>query len=148
VICRERLIMLALQFAIATVNLASQNAFLFLATHSPIFIASSSSATLIQCGFQYRRWNCSHPPTRCEDDRFFQPETATCTFLGFKLSRVVPSEPKGKARHNFNCGTYFRNQHLLFATSNLLFATSNLLFATSNRSIKLGKPEPIRQIGV
>ncbi len=44
--------MLALQFATATPNLASQNAFLFLATHGPIFIASSSSATLItQCGF-------------------------------------------------------------------------------------------------
>jgi hypothetical protein len=43
--------MLALQFATATANLASQNAFLFLATHGPIFIASSSSATLIQCGF-------------------------------------------------------------------------------------------------
>jgi hypothetical protein len=48
-----------------------QNAFLFLATHGPIFIASSSSATLIQwrrrlpgpqCGFQYRRWNCSPIP--------------------------------------------------------------------------------------
>ncbi len=38
----------------ATANLASQNAFLFLATHGPIFIASSSSATLIQCGFQYQ----------------------------------------------------------------------------------------------
>jgi hypothetical protein len=38
--------MLALQFATATANLASQNAFLFLATHGPIFIASSSSATL------------------------------------------------------------------------------------------------------
>ena len=68
--------MLALQFATATANLASQNAFLFLATpgHGPIFIASSSSAraTLIQCGFQYRRWNCvlSYPPTRCEDDRY------------------------------------------------------------------------------
>jgi len=54
--------MLALQFATATANLASQNAFLFLATHGPIFIASSSSATLIQCGFQYRRWNCSPIP--------------------------------------------------------------------------------------
>jgi predicted ATPase len=43
----------ALQFATATANLASQNAFLFLATHGPIFIAASSSATLIQCGFQY-----------------------------------------------------------------------------------------------
>ena len=44
--------MLALhwQFATATANLASQNAFLFVATHGPIFIASSSSATLIQCG--------------------------------------------------------------------------------------------------
>jgi hypothetical protein len=46
------LIMLALQFATATANLAPQDAFLFLATHGPIFIASSSSATLIQCGFQ------------------------------------------------------------------------------------------------
>ena len=56
--------MRALQFATATANLASQNAFLFLATHGPIFIASSSSATpsLIQCGFQYRRWNCSPIP--------------------------------------------------------------------------------------
>jgi hypothetical protein len=45
--------MLALQFATATANLASQNACLFLATHGPIFIASSSSATLIQCGFQF-----------------------------------------------------------------------------------------------
>jgi hypothetical protein len=45
VICRERLIMRALQFATATANLACQNAFLFLATHGPIFIASSSSAT-------------------------------------------------------------------------------------------------------
>jgi hypothetical protein len=52
--------MLALQFATATANLASQNAFRFLATHGPIFIASSSSATLVQCGFQYRRWDCSH----------------------------------------------------------------------------------------
>jgi hypothetical protein len=34
--------MLALQFATVTANLASQNAFLFLATHGPIFIASSS----------------------------------------------------------------------------------------------------------
>jgi hypothetical protein len=51
--------MRALQFATATANLASQNAFLFLATHGPIFIASSSSATLIRCGFQYCRWNCS-----------------------------------------------------------------------------------------
>ncbi len=40
------LITLALQFATATANLAPQNAFLFLATHGPIFIASSSSATL------------------------------------------------------------------------------------------------------
>jgi hypothetical protein len=32
--------MRALQFATATVNLASQHAFLFLATHGPIFIAS------------------------------------------------------------------------------------------------------------
>ena len=39
--------MLALQFATATANLASQNACLFLATHGPIFIASSSSATLL-----------------------------------------------------------------------------------------------------
>ena len=54
--------MRALQFAAATANLASQNAFLFLVTHGPIFIASSSSATLIQCGFQYRRWNCSPIP--------------------------------------------------------------------------------------
>ena len=54
--------MRALPFATATANLASQNAFLFLATHGPIFIASSSSATLIQCGFQYRRWNCSPIP--------------------------------------------------------------------------------------
>ncbi len=32
--------MLALQFATATANLASQNAFLFLATHGPIFSVS------------------------------------------------------------------------------------------------------------
>ncbi len=70
--------MLALQFATATANLASQNAFLFLATHGPIFIASSSSATLIRCGFQYRRWSRFqllshwHPSTRCEleDNRY------------------------------------------------------------------------------
>jgi hypothetical protein len=49
----ERLIMRALQFAIATANLASQIALLFLATRGPIFIASSSAATLLQCGFQY-----------------------------------------------------------------------------------------------
>ena len=40
--------MRALQFATATTDLASQNAFLFLATHGPIFIAPSSSATLVQ----------------------------------------------------------------------------------------------------
>ncbi len=34
--------MLALQFATVTANLASQNAFLFLATHGPIFIAPSA----------------------------------------------------------------------------------------------------------
>ena len=64
--------MLALQFATATANLASQNAFLFLATHGPIFIASSSSATLVQCGFQYRSplELLSHPSTRCEDNRY------------------------------------------------------------------------------
>ncbi len=68
--------MLALQFATATANLASQNAFLrlFLATHGPIFIASSSSATLIQCGFHWYPASplelLSHPPTRCEDNRF------------------------------------------------------------------------------
>jgi hypothetical protein len=45
--------MRALQFATATANLACQNAFLFLATHGPMCIASSSAATLIQCGFQY-----------------------------------------------------------------------------------------------
>ncbi len=46
--------MLALQFATATANLASQNTFLFLATHGPIFIASSSSAaTPVWTG---RRW--------------------------------------------------------------------------------------------
>jgi hypothetical protein len=49
--------MRALQFATATANLASQNACLFLAIHGPIFNASSSSATLIQRGFQYCRWN-------------------------------------------------------------------------------------------
>ena len=56
--------MRALQFATATANLACQNAFLFLATHwhGPMCIASSSAATLIQCGFQYRRWNCSPIP--------------------------------------------------------------------------------------
>ena len=78
----------ALQFATATANLASQNAFLFLATHGPIFIASSSSATLIQlcwCGFQYRRWNCPPiPPTRCEDDRY-KVFHALRHFLNFKF---------------------------------------------------------------
>jgi hypothetical protein len=54
--------MRALQFATATENQASQNALLFLATHGPIFIASSSSATLVQCGFQYCRWKCSPIP--------------------------------------------------------------------------------------
>jgi hypothetical protein len=38
--------MRAWQFATATVNLASQSAFLFLAIGGPIFIASSSSATV------------------------------------------------------------------------------------------------------
>jgi hypothetical protein len=39
------------QFAIATANLACQIAFLFLATpgHGPIFIASISASTLLQC---------------------------------------------------------------------------------------------------
>ena len=47
--------MRALQFAIATANLACQSALPFLATHGPMFIASSSAATyyLNQCGFQY-----------------------------------------------------------------------------------------------
>ena len=64
--------MLALQFATATANLASQNAFLFLATHGPIFIASSSSATLIQCPRipVSPLELLSHPSTRCEDDRY------------------------------------------------------------------------------
>ena len=58
--------MRALPFAIATVNLASQNGFLFLATHrdGPIFIAPSSSATLlvIQCAVVGRaRWPSYHP---------------------------------------------------------------------------------------
>jgi hypothetical protein len=51
--------MRALQFATATVNLACQKAFLFLATHGPIFICLSSSSTLFQCGLQYCLWNCS-----------------------------------------------------------------------------------------
>ena len=60
--------MRALQFATATANLACQNAFLFVATHGPMCIASSSAVTLIQCasGFQYcgycRRWKCSPIP--------------------------------------------------------------------------------------
>jgi hypothetical protein len=70
--------MRALQFALATVNLASQHALLFLSTHSgPIFIASSSSATLIQCGLRLEAPVLSlrlelihHPPTRWEDDRY------------------------------------------------------------------------------
>ncbi len=51
--------MRALHFAIATANQACQSAFLFIATHFPMFIASSSaaSATLLQCGFQYCIWN-------------------------------------------------------------------------------------------
>jgi hypothetical protein len=52
------------------------NAFLFLATHGPIFIASSSSATLIQLlvwiipvsPLELPR--LSHPSTRCEDNRY------------------------------------------------------------------------------
>jgi hypothetical protein len=86
--------MLALQFATATANLASQNAFLFLATvyttpghcqwHGQIFIrvASSSSATLIQCGFQYRRWSCSPIPPLV----FYSgaPNIKTRTALGIK----------------------------------------------------------------
>jgi hypothetical protein len=62
--------MLALQFATATANLASQNAFLFLttATHGPISILLCHS---------YPVWIpvsplelLSHPPTRCEDSRY------------------------------------------------------------------------------
>jgi hypothetical protein len=67
----------ALQFATATANLASQNAFLFLVTHwhGPIFIASSSSAW-----HSYPVWitvsplkllsHPSNPSTRCEDNRY------------------------------------------------------------------------------
>ena len=54
--------MRALQFATATVNLACQKAFLFLATHGPIFICLSSSSTLFQCGLQCYLWNCSPMP--------------------------------------------------------------------------------------
>ena len=54
--------MRALQFATATANLACQKAFLFLAAHGPMCISAFSSATLIQCGFQYCRWNCSPIP--------------------------------------------------------------------------------------
>ncbi len=67
--------MRALHFAIATANLACQVAFLFLAAHSPMCIASSPASTLrlLQCGFQpsaYCLWNCSpHATARCEDDR-------------------------------------------------------------------------------
>jgi hypothetical protein len=66
--------MLALQFATATANLASQNhdAFLFLATHGPIFIASSE----VLC-YSNPVWIpvsplklLSHPSTRCEDNRY------------------------------------------------------------------------------
>ena len=62
--------MLALQFATATANLASQNAFLFLATHGPIFIASSSSATSPVWVPVSPLELLSHPSTRCEDDRY------------------------------------------------------------------------------
>ncbi len=81
--------MLALQFATATANLASQNAFLFL-THGPIFIASSSSATLIQCGFQLSVSPLellSHPSTRCEDDRY----KVHTTLLAQELASVLAS---------------------------------------------------------
>ena len=64
--------MLALQFATATANQASQNAFLFLATHGPIFIASD----VLLC-HSNPVWIpvsplklLSHPSTRCEDDRY------------------------------------------------------------------------------
>ena len=63
--------MLALQFAAATANLASQNAFLFLATHGPIFIASSSSATRVWIPVSPLDSELlSHPSTRCEDNRY------------------------------------------------------------------------------
>ena len=64
--------MRALQFATATANLACQNAFLFLAAHSPMCISASSSATLI-----WTVWVpvlslklLAHPPTCRENDRY------------------------------------------------------------------------------
>jgi hypothetical protein len=62
--------MLALQFATATANLASHNVFLFLATHGPIFIASSEMILLCHSN---PVWIpvlsplelLSHPSTRC-----------------------------------------------------------------------------------
>ncbi len=62
--------MRASQFAIATANLARQNAFLFLATHGPMRIASSSASTLLQYEFQYCPGAAHHATTRCENDRY------------------------------------------------------------------------------
>ena len=70
--------MRALQFATATANLASQNAFLFLATHGPIFIASSFSATLMWVPVLPLEL-LPNPPARCEDDRY----KVHTTLLGF-----------------------------------------------------------------
>ena len=67
--------MQAPQFAIATANLACKNAFLFLVTHCPIFIAPSSASTLLQCGFQYCRWSCSPHATRCGFVPHYNPGT-------------------------------------------------------------------------
>ena len=64
--------MRALQFATATANLACQNAFLFLATHGPMCIASSSAVTpgdpmwVPVLSLEL----LPHPTTCCEDDRY------------------------------------------------------------------------------
>jgi hypothetical protein len=64
--------MLALPFATATANLASQSAFLFLATHGPIFIASSWSlchSNPVWIPVSPLKL-LSRPSTRCEDSRY------------------------------------------------------------------------------
>ena len=64
--------MRALHFAFATANLAWQSAFLFIATHFPLFIASSSASER-----STRVWIpvlplelLPHAAARCEDDRY------------------------------------------------------------------------------
>ncbi len=64
--------MLALQFATATANLASQNAFLFLSGdprsnfHRLILLCHSNPVWVPVLPLEL----LPHPPTRCEDDRY------------------------------------------------------------------------------